>query len=132
MSEERNIVDKMGISFLNEPVSGSGSNAPEGEATASRSIVDWSSRILALWTVLSTLKDLGAADHPVKLDEVAEATGSRADVLLPLEDSLAGSGWIEITERTPFGDDSLKLTEEGIAIAQSGEPEAMLKLGESA
>jgi hypothetical protein len=130
MSENRSIIDRMGIAFLTEPSARSSEPSLETGVTSQQSAINRSSRAFANWTVLSALTELGAHEHPVKMSEVAHATQSRADILLPIEDNLVAQGWIEVVDKTAFGDDSVRLTDDGAAVAQSGEPTAIVKLGE--
>ena len=129
MAEKRSVSDRMGIAFLTETEPPAELSPETTPASFEQTVVDRSSRALANWTVLSTLDQLGAHDHPVKMSEVADTTRSRADILLPIEDSLVTLGWIEVADTTPFGDDSVKLTDNGAAIAQGG-PADIVKLGE--
>jgi hypothetical protein len=137
MSEKQSIVDKMGIAFLTEP--SDRFDQPLGRVTESssdsasiyrHSVINRSSRALASWTVLTTLNQLGANEHPVKMSQVADLTRSRADILLPIQDSLAAQGLVEVVDTTAFGDDSVKLTDYGVALTKNGEASAVARLGE--
>jgi hypothetical protein len=131
MSEQRSIVDKMGIAFLTEPTAPPDKASTAPISGSQQAVIDRSSRAFANWTVLSALADLGAHDHPVTMAEVADRTRTRADILLPIEDSLAAQGWIEVVDKTTFGNDTVKLTDDGAALAQSGTAPAIVTLGDA-
>jgi hypothetical protein len=133
------IRERSGVAFLVDapPATGSG-KAPLAETTvgsaqattSASDAVATSSRILAGKTILLSLTQLGANEHPVNLRDVAAAVHARADILLPLTDRFVDLGFIRIVNETAFGDNDVELTDVGKTWAQESDRLLFTKLAE--
>ena len=123
-----NIAEQSGTEFLTG--SSESLRATEPSVVSSVGSVANALAITAGKAVLDALAALGAEQDVVRLSQVAEKTQLGADVLLPLERRLEGINLIEVINRTSFGDDSLKLTADGVDAASGHHLERLAALAD--